>query len=411
MRAFPLIRDLVTDVSWNYEVNKTIQPFTPPRRHPAGGLALAAGGHRAGPGIPQVHRVLPVPGRLPRAPQPRDREAVHGAALPRPDGGPRDASDRRGRPARVPQGQSAASATATSRSAAPRSAPSTSRSPTTRSSRSRSGSPTSTTTRSSGPGASSAAARGRQARTAGVELPRAARDRPRTGPRLPRLSDHALPASLERGEPDRRRAATPRPRRPVASSSAPTAPPAATPGPPRSAPRCSTWRAPTPATPRAAGRLDLGLPRRPDQQRRRVHRRRSRARAGHRARRTRGPSAPRLEADRRAAQRSLAGQGRQAHPAVVADALKQLGGFRIAGPRPTCRARRTPSPTRCATRRSTGSRQAGPGRSSGGRATDADATSVPVESRVSEAAGWLRVAAGQPERREESPSSPAQGSG
>src|ERR671935_2490040 len=30
MRAFPLIRDLVTDVSWNYEVNRTIQPFTPP---------------------------------------------------------------------------------------------------------------------------------------------------------------------------------------------------------------------------------------------------------------------------------------------------------------------------------------------------------------------------------------------
>ncbi len=30
MRAFPLVRDLVTDVSWNYEVNKSIQPFTPP---------------------------------------------------------------------------------------------------------------------------------------------------------------------------------------------------------------------------------------------------------------------------------------------------------------------------------------------------------------------------------------------
>ena len=30
MRAFPLIRDLVTDVSWNYEVNKTIAPFQPP---------------------------------------------------------------------------------------------------------------------------------------------------------------------------------------------------------------------------------------------------------------------------------------------------------------------------------------------------------------------------------------------
>jgi succinate dehydrogenase iron-sulfur subunit len=30
MRAFPVIRDLVTDVSWNYRVNATIQPFTPP---------------------------------------------------------------------------------------------------------------------------------------------------------------------------------------------------------------------------------------------------------------------------------------------------------------------------------------------------------------------------------------------
>ena len=29
MRTFPLIRDLVTDVSWNYEINKRIEPFTP----------------------------------------------------------------------------------------------------------------------------------------------------------------------------------------------------------------------------------------------------------------------------------------------------------------------------------------------------------------------------------------------
>jgi succinate dehydrogenase / fumarate reductase iron-sulfur subunit len=29
MRAFPVIRDLVCDVSWNYEVNKKIPPFTP----------------------------------------------------------------------------------------------------------------------------------------------------------------------------------------------------------------------------------------------------------------------------------------------------------------------------------------------------------------------------------------------
>ena len=29
MKTFPLIKDLVTDVSWNYEVNKQIPPFTP----------------------------------------------------------------------------------------------------------------------------------------------------------------------------------------------------------------------------------------------------------------------------------------------------------------------------------------------------------------------------------------------
>ncbi|HEY9686650.1 MAG TPA: succinate dehydrogenase/fumarate reductase iron-sulfur subunit [Coleofasciculaceae cyanobacterium] len=30
LATFPTIRDLVTDVSWNYAVNKTIRPFTPP---------------------------------------------------------------------------------------------------------------------------------------------------------------------------------------------------------------------------------------------------------------------------------------------------------------------------------------------------------------------------------------------
>jgi succinate dehydrogenase / fumarate reductase iron-sulfur subunit len=29
LKAFPIVRDLVTDVSWNYEVNKLIPPFTP----------------------------------------------------------------------------------------------------------------------------------------------------------------------------------------------------------------------------------------------------------------------------------------------------------------------------------------------------------------------------------------------
>ncbi len=34
MRAFPLIKDLVTDVSWNYEVNKQIPAFTPAANEP-----------------------------------------------------------------------------------------------------------------------------------------------------------------------------------------------------------------------------------------------------------------------------------------------------------------------------------------------------------------------------------------
>jgi succinate dehydrogenase / fumarate reductase iron-sulfur subunit len=34
MRTFPLIRDLVTDVSWNYRVNAAMQPFTPPADAP-----------------------------------------------------------------------------------------------------------------------------------------------------------------------------------------------------------------------------------------------------------------------------------------------------------------------------------------------------------------------------------------
>ena len=29
MKTFPIIKDLVTDVSWNFEVNKKITPFTP----------------------------------------------------------------------------------------------------------------------------------------------------------------------------------------------------------------------------------------------------------------------------------------------------------------------------------------------------------------------------------------------
>jgi succinate dehydrogenase / fumarate reductase, iron-sulfur subunit len=65
MKAFPVMKDLVTDVSWNYEVKKRIQPFArpPTRRTAPGGWTSATS---TGAGVPQVHRVLPVPGRLPR---------------------------------------------------------------------------------------------------------------------------------------------------------------------------------------------------------------------------------------------------------------------------------------------------------------------------------------------------------
>ena len=209
-------------------------------RRPAGGLALAAGGHRAGPGIPQVHRVLPVPGRLPRPAQPRDassRSWARASSSARPG----SRCTRSTRPTGASTSRTAAaSATATSPSAAPRSARSTSRSPTTRSSRSRSGSPTSTTTRSAGSGARSAAAD----RTAGerVELPVAAGSTPaRAGTRW---SDTLFPDL----DPNRgaARAAD------AGSSSAPTARRAATPARPRSAPRCSTCERPDARDRRAA---------------------------------------------------------------------------------------------------------------------------------------------------------------
>ena len=67
MRAFPPIRDLVTDVSWNFAVKKRIRPFKPRAPGRAGRhLADGAVGRRPGAGVPEVHRVLPVPGRLPR---------------------------------------------------------------------------------------------------------------------------------------------------------------------------------------------------------------------------------------------------------------------------------------------------------------------------------------------------------
>ncbi len=68
MKTFPVIKDLVCDVSWNFEVNKKIPAFDPPHRPAA---AILAGRGRPRAGVSQVHRVLPVPERLPCAPRPR----------------------------------------------------------------------------------------------------------------------------------------------------------------------------------------------------------------------------------------------------------------------------------------------------------------------------------------------------
>ena len=65
MKTFPVIKDLATDVSWNYEVNKKIPAFkmeTNRRRGPA----VLSGRSRSSAGVPQVHRVLLMSERLSR---------------------------------------------------------------------------------------------------------------------------------------------------------------------------------------------------------------------------------------------------------------------------------------------------------------------------------------------------------
>ena len=76
LRAFPVMRDLVTDVSFNYTKAREIPAFAPPDDLAPGDYRMAAGRRRALAGVPQVHRVLPVPGHLPRRPRPRGQQGV-----------------------------------------------------------------------------------------------------------------------------------------------------------------------------------------------------------------------------------------------------------------------------------------------------------------------------------------------
>ena len=158
MRAFPLIRDLVTDVSWNYEVNKRIAPFTPPADQPQEDWRWQQ---------EDIERVQEFRKCIECFLCQDVCHVLRNHETERPFMGPRylvrtaglemhpiDVADRT-----EYLKDEGGSASATSPSAAPRSAPSTSRSPTTRSSRSRNGSPTSTTTRSRSSGGSSVASR------------------------------------------------------------------------------------------------------------------------------------------------------------------------------------------------------------------------------------------------------------
>ena len=149
MRAFPHVRDLVTDVSWNFRVKKKIDAVHAAnagraRRH----LAHVSARRRSRSGISEVHRVLSLPGRLPRAARPSEARGVHRAAISRVRRGAGDASAGHGGPRAASCARKTGSDTATSPSAARRCARSTSRSPTTRSFRSRSASWTSSSTRS-----------------------------------------------------------------------------------------------------------------------------------------------------------------------------------------------------------------------------------------------------------------------
>ena len=216
----------------------------------------------------------------------------------------------------------------------------------------------------------------------------------------PERRRHAVRRPRRRRRPLTRPTRTPMRREPrPGSSSAPTARPAAIPGRPRSGRRCTTWPGPTRVTtgphPDASISDYLGV------QTNNVAEYTGVVRALELARELgarRGPPAARLEAHRRAAVRSLAGQGRQAHPALggrAAGRSAASGG----GPRPTSRGPRTRSPTPWPTRPSTGSTPAARPRSCGARPdaeADAAVTGDLAAGRIGRQRGGRMVA---PRRR------------
>ena len=75
MRTFPVIRDLVTDVSFNYAKAREIPSFTPDPSIKPGEFRMQQEDVDRLAGVPQVHRVLPVPEHLPRDPGPHGKRA------------------------------------------------------------------------------------------------------------------------------------------------------------------------------------------------------------------------------------------------------------------------------------------------------------------------------------------------
>ena len=82
MKAFPHMRDLVTDVSWNYGVKKLIPKFQPrPPDAPDGTWRDCPGGRRSGAGVSKVHRVLSLSGCLPRLARSSHARTIHRPAI------------------------------------------------------------------------------------------------------------------------------------------------------------------------------------------------------------------------------------------------------------------------------------------------------------------------------------------
>ena len=96
MRSFPAIRDLVTDVSWNFRAKLTVKPFLASAAGCAGrNVADVSGRRRTGAGISQVHRVFSLPGRVPRPARSSFVRSVRRTAPLRLRGRSRDAPARR----------------------------------------------------------------------------------------------------------------------------------------------------------------------------------------------------------------------------------------------------------------------------------------------------------------------------